>query len=98
MRIKAKYLQDKKENGGFALRNLIIHYQALALTWIKEWCLLLNYNNLNLEGHDLSGWHHYLWMEGKNPSFFYNSFSKEIFDYSLAKIKTIPLFANFYVE
>lgn len=70
-RVKAKYLQDKKENGGFALPNLVIYYQTSALMWIKHWCLLLNYNNLKLEGHGLfSGCHHYLWLEGKIPHSF----------------------------
>lgn len=55
-RIKAKYLQDKKENGGFALPNLILYYQASVLTWIKEWCLLPNFNILKLDGIIISGW------------------------------------------
>lgn len=49
-------------------------YQTLSrstLTWIKYWCLLLNYSNLKLEDHYLpSGWHHYLWLEGKIPHSF----------------------------
>lgn len=64
--IKAKYLQKKKENGGFAYLNLIAYYQASALTWVKDWCFLSNTNILSLEGLNLPlGWHAYLWMEGK---------------------------------
>lgn len=69
--IKAKHLQDKKERGGFAIPDLTTYYQESSLTWIKDWCLLQNFSNLTVKGHDLpSGWHSYLWMEGKIPHSF----------------------------
>lgn len=36
LRIKAKYCQDKKENGGFVFPNLTAYYQASSLTWFKD--------------------------------------------------------------
>lgn len=77
VKIKAKYWQDKKENRGFTLPNLILYYQASALTWIKDWCVLTNFSTLKPEGHGLpSGWHHYLWLEQRSPHFFKSQFLK----------------------
>lgn len=44
-RIKIKYLQDKNENGGFALPNLVTYYQAFALTcgWKGKFHILFQF-------------------------------------------------------
>lgn len=64
-RIKVKYFQYRKENGGFALPNFHLYYQTSSLTWLKNWITFNDSQLLRHEGHDLpSGWHAYLWTDG----------------------------------
>lgn len=48
-RIGAKYLQDKKVNGGFALPNWLLYYQVSSLVCLKEWITLNKVKTLALE-------------------------------------------------
>lgn len=79
VRIKQKYLQNKKENGGLVFPSLKLYYQAVALTWMRNQFLLSDLDMLSLEGHDLPyGWHSYLWSDGKVPKTFTSHFLRNL--------------------
>lgn len=52
------------KEGGFVFPDLKLYYEAICLSWMKEWIELKNVNILDLEGANLIyGWHAYLWYK-----------------------------------
>lgn len=78
MRIKVKYLQDRKENG-FILPNWLLYYQAYSLVLLKDFITLNNVETLTLEGHNLpSEWYSYFGSEGKTSTNFTNRYLRSL--------------------
>lgn len=60
-RVKFKIMGDAKERGGLQVPNLKLYFDAVCLTWIKDWITLDSKKILNLEGFNRRfGWHAYL--------------------------------------
>uniref|UniRef100_A0A2D4IH83 Reverse transcriptase domain-containing protein n=1 Tax=Micrurus lemniscatus lemniscatus TaxID=129467 RepID=A0A2D4IH83_MICLE len=71
-RIKMKQLQDNRSRGGLGLPEWELYYQAAVLSWIKDWVKLRYKRILTLEGHDLIGWHAFLWENKSNVHTYFN--------------------------
>uniref|UniRef100_A0A670IGN9 Reverse transcriptase domain-containing protein n=1 Tax=Podarcis muralis TaxID=64176 RepID=A0A670IGN9_PODMU len=75
-RIRFKLLTDQRDRGGFAVPNLKLYYEASCLCWVKEWIVIKNTDQLDLEGFNIRfGWHAYLW---RNKEKVHKGFSNHI--------------------
>lgn len=65
-RIKMKSMCDLQDNGGLQVPNLRTYFEAVCLSWLRNWITLEDDRLLKLEGFGLRyGWHAYLAYDKK---------------------------------